>query len=162
MSFVMICGLIGCSNSNESKTEQNDGSSSNEKNHEVSLTHNKKPPSLTITVGEEIIKTQQGGYNWNYFDAKTGQTVGVEAESLPPTEIINVENAVSINLKETIKLNFENEPIKYEIVAYDENNSVFATYNDFKDVKEKGKTVYGIVATWDNGKAIYVVALDIQ
>lgn len=39
---------------------------------------------------------------------------------------------------------------------------MFATYNDFKDVKEKGKTVYGIVATWDNGKAIYVVALDIQ
>ena len=82
MSFVMVCGLIGCSHSNESKSEQNDGSSSKEKNHEASLTHNEKPPLLTITVGEEIIKTQRRGYSWSYFDMEIGEAVGVEAESL--------------------------------------------------------------------------------
>lgn len=158
----MIYGLIGCSNSNEIKTEQSDGSNSNKKKPEVNLTHNKKPPSLTITIGEEIIKIQQVGYNWSYFDVETGETIGVEVESLPPTESINIENAVSVNLKERIQLNFENEPIKYEIKAYEKNNHLFATYNDFKDVKEKGKTIYEIVATWDNGKAIYAVTLDIQ
>lgn len=162
LSFIIIFGLIGCSNSNESEPQQNDGSSSNEKTLEASLTHNENPPALTLTVGEDVIHTKLGWYNWSYLDTKTGQMVSIEASSLPPTEIVDVENAVSVNLKETIKFNFKNEPIEYEITAYDKNNNVTATYHDFKDVKEKGKTIYGIIATWDNGKAMYVVALDVQ
>lgn len=158
MPFVMIFGLIGCSHSNDIKTEQN----SNENNYEVNLTHNKKPPTLTITVDEEIIKAHQSGYNWRYFDEETGETVGVEVESLPPTEILHVENAVRVDLKEPIQLTFEKEPIEYEIRAYDNNRRMLTTYNDFKDVKEKGKTIYEIAANWANGTAIYIVMLDVQ
>lgn len=154
MPFVMLFGLIGCSHSNDFQTEQN--------SNEVNLTHNKKPPSLTITVGEEIIKAHQSGYNWRYFDEETGETVGVEVESLPPKEILHAENAVIVDLKEPIQLTFENEPIKYEIRAYDNNGRMLTTSNDFKDIKEKGKTIYEIVASWANGTAIYVAMLDVQ
>lgn len=158
MPFVMLFGLIGCSHSNDIQTEQN----RNEINHEVNLTHNKKPPLLTITVGEEIIKAQQSGYNWRYFDEETGESVGIEVESLRPTEILHVENANSVDLKEPIQLTFEIEPIKYEIRVYNNNGRMITTYNDLKDIKEKGITIFEIVASWANGTANYVVMLDIQ
>lgn len=162
LSFIMIFGLIGYTHTNESESEQNDGSRSNEKIQEVNLIHNEKPPTLTLTVGEDVIHAKLGGYSWSYLDTKTEQMVRVEAESLPSTEIVDIENAVSVNLIENIKINFENEPIEYEIRAYDKINNVIATYHEFKDVKEKGKTIYDIVVTWDNGKVIYVAALDVQ
>ncbi|SES45994.1 hypothetical protein [Psychrobacillus sp. OK032] len=157
----MLCALVGCSNSNESNTEQIDASGGNENSQEVNLTQTEKPPSLTITFGEKVIKTRQGGYSWSYLDSE-GQTVSIEADSMPSTEIVNVENAASVNLSEPITLNFKKEPLNYEIRVYDNNDEMMATYNNFKEVKEKGKAIYEVLATWEEGKGIYAVALDIQ
>lgn len=158
----MLCVLVGCSTSNESKTEQNDASSGIKKSKEVNLTQTEKPPSLAITFGEKVINTRQGGYSWSYLDSKTGQMVAIEADSMPSTELVNIEDAVSINISKPISLNFEKEPLNYEIRVYDNNDRMIATYNDFKDIKEKGKAIYEILATWEEGNGIYAVALDIQ
>ncbi|AXI09225.1 hypothetical protein CV093_10475 [Oceanobacillus sp. 143] len=158
----MLFALVACNNSKESNPEQDDASNANERSQEVNLTQNEKPPSLTITFGEEVVKTRQGGYSWSYLDSKTGQMVSIEADSIPSTELVNVEDAVSVNLNEPITLNFENEPLNYEIRVYDNNDNMIATYNDFKDIKAKEKAVYEILVTWEEGTGIYAVALNIQ
>ncbi|HCG4536108.1 hypothetical protein LG296_20370 (plasmid) [Ureibacillus chungkukjangi] len=157
----MLCALAGCSNSIESKTEQTDVLSGNERSQEVNL-NQEKPPSLTITFGEKVIKTRQGGYSWSYLDSKTGQMVGIEADSMPSTELVKVKDAVSVNISEPISLKSEKKPLNYEIRVYNHNAEMIATYNDFKDINEKGKAIYEILATWEEGKGIYAVALDIQ
>lgn len=143
----MLCALVGCSNSNESNTEQNEALIGNEKSEEVNLTQTKKPPSLTITFGEKEIKARLGAYSWSYLDNETGQMTGIEAESIPLTELVNVNNAVSVNLSEPITLHFEREPLHYEIRVYGNNDERIAAYNNFKEVKEKGKAIYEISAT---------------
>lgn len=82
-----------------------------------------------------MVKTSQGGYSWSYLDSETGQMVSIEADSIPSTELVDVEDAVSVNLNKPITLNFENEPLKYEIRVYDNNDNMIATCNDFKDIK---------------------------
>lgn len=163
ITLFLVSGLVACSNSKASINEQNEISNGDEKSQGANLvTSNEKPPVLTITVGEEIINTNRGGYSWSYLDPKTGQTMGIEADSLPPSEILNVEDAIGVNLNQPIKLNFEKEPIEYEIRVWDNENNVIASYKDFDDVEEKGKTIYEILATWKAGRVSYVIALNVQ
>ncbi|KGR79900.1 hypothetical protein [Ureibacillus sinduriensis] len=120
-----------------------------------------KPPSIKLKIGEDEIKTYRGTYSWSYYDKSTGQRVAVEADHAPPTEMVNIEQGVRVNLIEPVKLNFEKEPTQYEIRVWD-NKNVIATYNTFEEIKEKGKYIFEIVGTWEGSTATYVVALDIQ
>ncbi|RNC97895.1 hypothetical protein [Lysinibacillus halotolerans] len=156
-----LCALVGWSRLNVVESEQNVTSGDKEITQEVNLTHWEKPPSLTITFGKKEIRTIQGGYSWSYLDSKTGQTVDIQADFMPSTELVNIEDAVNVSLNEPIILNFEKEPLNYEIRVYDNIDKMIATYFNFKDVEEKGKAKYEILATWEEGTGSYVVALDI-
>lgn len=156
----LLCALVGCNRLKEVRTEQNAPSSGSKINQEVSMTQTEKPPSLTITFGKKEIRTIQGGYSWSYFDSKTGQMVNMEVDSVPSTELVNIEDAKNVHLNEPITLNFEKEPLKYEIRVYDHHDNLIATYNNFKDVKEKGKAKYEILVTWEEGTGRYAIALD--
>ncbi|KGR78592.1 hypothetical protein [Ureibacillus sinduriensis] len=83
------------------------------------------------------------------------------ADHAPPNEIVNIEQAVSVNLNTPLKLVFEKEPTTYEIRVWNKYN-VIATYSTFEEIKEKGKYVVEIVGTWGKSTATYVVVLDIQ
>ncbi|MGM9943667.1 MAG: hypothetical protein ACI33M_01915 [Lysinibacillus sp.] len=130
--------------------------------HEYSFSMNESPPTLTITIGEHIIQTALGLHSWSYIDRKTGEQTGIEAQSLSPTEIVNLENAKLVDLNKPINLNFEHEPDRYDIRIWSSDNKVSATYKDLSDIKEKGKIVCEILATWQQGTASYAFALDIQ
>lgn len=164
ITLFLLSVLVACSNSKISYNEQNEISNGDEKLQGDNLvtSEEEKPPVLTISVGEESIITYRGGYSWSYLDPKTGQPMGIEADSLPPSEILKVENAIDVDLNKPIKLNFEKEPIEYQIRVWDNENNVIATYKDFDDVKEKGKMIYEILATWKAGRVSYVVALNVQ
>ncbi|HCG4536304.1 TPA: hypothetical protein NJY08_005159 [Salmonella enterica subsp. enterica serovar Typhi str. AG3] len=158
----IIFALAGCSNSNESNGERHDDSSGSEKYRGVELTQSKKPPSLTITFDEKIIKTRLGGYNWTYIDSKTKEMVSIEAETISLTELVEIEDAVIVNLSKPITLNFEKDPLNYEIRVYDTSGENIATYNNFKEVKEKEKAIYEVVANWEEGTGSYAIALDFE
>ena len=123
---------------------------------------NEKPPTLTLTIGDQIIKTVSGLRSWSYTDKKTGQQTGIKAESLPPTEAVGLENDKLVDLNMPIHLNFEQEPDRYDIRIWSSENKVTATYSNLSDIKEKGKIVCEILATWQQGTASYAFALDIQ
>lgn len=152
-AFMMLFALIGCSHIEENN--------SNERNNISSMLNEiVKPPNLKLTIGEEVIKTYRGAYRWSYFDKSTGQEVTTNTDYAPPTEMVNIEKGVRVNLTEPVKLNFEIEPTRYEIRVWD-NNNVIETYNTFDEIKEKGKYIIEIVVTWEESTATYVVALEI-
>ena len=123
---------------------------------------NESPPALTLTIGEQTIKTSLGFHSWSYTDKKTGQQIGIQAESLPPTEVVSLDNAKLVDLNMPIHLNFEQQPDRYDIRIWGSDNKVTATYRNLSEIKEKGKVVCEILATWQQGTASYAFALDIQ
>lgn len=155
-SLMMLFTFLGCSN-----VEEETSKSISKSNIITELNNREKPPAINLKIGENEIKTYRGTYSWSYFDKSTGQVVTVEADHAPPNEMMNIEQGVSVNLAETIKLDFEKEPTQYEIRVWD-NNNVIATYNTFEEIKEKGKYIVEIVGTWEGSTATYVTAFDIQ
>ena len=156
-SLMMLFTLLGCSNVEEEATSKSTSNS----NIITESNNREKPPAINLKIGENEIKTYRGTYSWSYFDKSTGQGVTVEADHAPPTEIVNIEQGVRVNLAEPVKLDFEKEPTQYEIRVWD-NNNVIAMYNTFEEIKEKGKYIVEIVGTWEGSTATYVTALDIQ
>ena len=61
-----------------------------------------------------------------------------------------------------IHLNFEQQSDRYDIRIWGSDNKVTATYKDLSDIKERGKVVCEILATWQQGTASYAFALNIQ
>jgi len=155
-SLMMLFTFLGCSN-----VEEETSKSISNSNIITESNNREKPPAINLKIGENEIKTYRGTYSWSYFDKSTGQVVTVEADHAPPNEMMNIEQGVSVNLAETIKLDFEKEPTQYEIRVWD-NNNVIATYNTFEEIKEKGKYIIEIVGTWEGSTATYVTAFDIQ
>ena len=156
--FMLSLLLLGCSN-----LEENDSSNiSNENNHSNAMSNKEeKPPALKLTIGDIELKTYRGTYTWSYFDKSTGQEVTVEADHAPPTQMVNIEQGVSVNITEPVKLHFEKEPTQYQIRLWD-NNGVIKTYNSFEEVTEKGKYIFEIVVNWEDSRVTYVVALDVE
>ena len=102
-SLMMLFTLLGCSN-----VEEEDTSKSTNINNIITNSNNReKPPAIKLKIGEDQIKTYRGTYSWSYFDKSTGQRVTVEADPDPPTEMVNIEQGVRVNLVETVKLDFE-------------------------------------------------------
>ena len=130
--------------------------------YEYSFSMNEKPPALTLTIGEQTIQTALGFHSWSYIDSKTGELTGIEAESLPPTEAVSLETTKLVDLNMPINLNFEQQPDRYDIRIWSSENKVTATYSNLSDIKEKGKIVCEILATWQQGTASYAFALHIQ
>ena len=73
-----------------------------------------------------------------------------------------MDNAKLVDLTMPIRLDFEHEPDRYEIRIWSSDHTVTATYKEWSDIKEKGKIVCEILATWQQGTASYAFALHIQ
>lgn len=148
--MVILCFLVGCNN--RDKKEFSDDAT-NQTN---------KPPSITIKWGEKTIGTKQGGYRWSYYDFKTGQTVMTLADSDDPKNFVDIENAEIVRKDEPITIVTKKNPVSYEINVYNENLQLIASYNDIQNIKESGKVIIEISATWNEGEGIYATALDVQ
>lgn len=153
----MVLLLIGCNDVEQQASiktiHEIDNSSSPFSNEE-------KPPSLTFNVGETEIKTYRGTYSWRVFDEKSKQTVTTYADFMPPTDMVNIEKAITFDLQVPVHLHFEVPPTHYELRVWDDKTTI-ASYNSFDEIKERGKYLLEIVGYWEEGRATYVAALDI-
>ena len=73
------------------------------------------PPQLKVDVDGMEISSIRGGYSWSCFDEQENAVALVEAESLSPLELAENQHAPSVNGKEVIGLDFEQEPDSYEV-----------------------------------------------
>ena len=156
--FVFVLLLMGC-NEVEPKTpidtkEKVLANSFETKEDLLSLL-----PSLTFTVGETEIRTSNAISSWTYLDRSTGKLVDIEAELLPPYEIVDINAAIPFDLKQSIRLDFEQPPINYELRIWDDKTNV-STNSSFEEIKERGKYILEIAGYWEEGIGIYMAALD--
>ncbi|MBZ5199847.1 hypothetical protein HU147_01350 [Planomicrobium chinense] len=121
-----------------------------------------KPPSLTVTIHEEEIAAALGAYTWSYFDQEAGGMVAVEAESLPPSKLAGGRKAPAVNLATSIKLKFEEEPISYKVNIWDTADKLKGSFKEVQLNGESGRTVYEVVATWEQGASHYVFPLNVE
>ncbi|MEO4052687.1 hypothetical protein [Solibacillus sp. CAU 1738] len=156
--LTLLFTLFGCS---DDKVEESNKNSNEQKVDSIFNSSDEKPPTLIMTIGDQVIKNQMGTYNWRFIDKKTGQLVNVVADHAPPYDMVNIEESTSVNLNEPIKLNFEKEPTNFEIRVW-EDKKIINTYETYEEIKEKGKYVIELLGTWEEGTGTYVFALDIQ
>lgn len=127
----------------------------------ASPNQNMEPPAVQLTIADEQIKTYRGTYSWSYFDVSSGQTTNVMADYAPPYEIVAIDQRANVNLAAPISLHFTKEPTEVEINLW-RNQAIVKTYSSLEEIEEKGAYIIEIVATWKEGTATYVTALDIE
>ena len=124
---------------------------------------NSNPPKPIITVGGKKVEVAKGSYCWKgLINAKCVDTVS-------PHEIINSENLkpVVASAQSQLKIEYKNEPIENtlgvnRLINNEESESVPINNNVILLPKEKGKYVYNVFASWDNGSSNYVFVVEVR
>lgn len=149
----IICLLLifslGCS----SKNERNEYTEKIGKNL-------KEPPSLTIAIGEQTIRTVSGGFSWKYV-SETGETVHTQTDIAAPPELVDYNEATSVHADAEVGLLFDYPPNEYSVKVWDDEK-VIATYEEIDLSLFKGNVLYELEGKWEQGTANYVFALFID
>lgn len=120
------------------------------------------PPSLELKIGDDTIQTYRGGYSWSYYDSEEKSMAGIEAESIPPHEMISTDNARKVDHHADVALEFGEPPLSYQLFVWDEAGNSTAYPAAFDLSEHEGPTLFEISAHWEQGQASYVVALDVE
>lgn len=120
------------------------------------------PPPLELKIGDETIRALRWGYSWSYYDPVEESMVGIEAETISIQEMVNIEKARKVDKSTDAKLEFGEAPLSYEVFIWDEagNRNVFP--GEFDLSRYKGKNIFEIHASWEQGDVSYVFALDVE
>ncbi|PSL36218.1 hypothetical protein B0H99_10739 [Planomicrobium soli] len=154
--------IMGCSEiSDTSEKADNDSEIKEVSNLDASLKDAiPKPPSLTVFVGEKTIRPSLGTYSWS-VDYGDGTASGIEADSFAPPELVKGSRSMQVTADTPIELVFGEQPESYIVRIWDNDNNVV---NSSKEgvLSGKGKTVYEVLAHWEQGTASYVFSLDVE
>lgn len=148
--------FVGCSKDQESIV-----SSSNQNNNKSENTM-KLPPKLTLSIDNAKIKTTLGGYNWSYFDKREEAMVSIEKETLPPTELINIENATNVNKNSIVNLEFQETPIDYQIRLWDIEDNIIDTYEEINFEEHKENLIFEVLTNYKQGKVSYYFSFNVS
>lgn len=158
LSAIVIFLLIGCSKGEEivKNEESTDAVMEDLKNT------SQNPPTLKLEINKKEISSVLGAYNWSYFDKEENSMALVEKEALSPTDLGINQKSFVVDSNSTVELKFEKEPISYKVNIWDSKNNMKGPFNDVLLNEQKGKTIYEIIATWEQGTAHYIFSLDIK
>ncbi|EIM05372.1 hypothetical protein A1A1_16660 [Planococcus antarcticus DSM 14505] len=120
------------------------------------------PPELKIVVDGVEIAAVLGARTWSYFDEKEKAMTLFEAETHSPLEIAEHRKASKVNETTKIGLEFERDPHSYNFYRWDSGSQRIGPFSEITFEESKGKTVYEVVATWDQGTAHYVFSLEVE
>ncbi|WP_203340239.1 hypothetical protein [Planococcus beijingensis] len=119
-------------------------------------------PALDVTVDGREQPTIRGGYSWSFFDEKENASATIEAESLSPLELAENQKAPKVNEETTIDLHFDKQPDSYYVQIWDSKGVGRGPFDDIVLDEPNGKTVYQIIAEWEQGTATYVFSLTVE
>lgn len=122
----------------------------------------KHPPGLTISIGEETIRTFLVGYSWSYYDENEGSMAHIVTHPNPPPRLENVDKVTSVNSNSEVELKFETDPTDYQVVIWESENKFTGTYDELDLSQLKGKVIFEVQANWEEGQASYFLYLNIH
>lgn len=149
--------IMGCSSKEERIENFN-----NDKGPLENKNSSKSPPSLTISIGDETIRTFLLGYTWSYYDENEGSMATIETETIPPPSLGNVDTITSVNSNSEVTLKFEKFPADYQFIIWESENNITGTYDELDLSQLKGKIIFQVLANWEEGKASYFFYLNIH
>ncbi|MDN7245581.1 hypothetical protein [Planococcus shenhongbingii] len=158
LSMLFIFVLVGCSQ--EKEVIKND-KNMNSTVENVKYT-SQKPPQLKIGVNEEEFPAALGGYDWSYFDQEENSMASVQAETIPVSELVGKRKGPAVNSDTSIELKFEEEPISYQVNTWDSAGNITGSFKDVVLDGQSGRTIYEVVATWEQGTGHYFFPLTIE
>jgi len=146
--------IFGCGNS----VRSGDHPEQSEDIHSQS----ESPPPLELEIGDDTIRAFTWGYSWRYYDLKERSMVGIEAETIAIQEMVNLEKARKVDRNANTELEFGEPPLSYEVFVWDDAGNRNAFPGKFDLAKHEGKSIFEILAHWEQGDASYVFALDVE
>ncbi|RXJ04393.1 hypothetical protein DS745_03135 [Anaerobacillus alkaliphilus] len=153
--LIVLSIIVGCSN------EANYLSEVNKQNEELKESIYKNPPQVTISNGVEEVNGLLGPYGWTSC-CNNGKSISVQASSDAPPNLVQNRKPLKVTSGTTISIEFETPPIKYEVKTWGENNDVTGSFTEIDTITHKGRTVFEILATWEQGIASYSFLVDIE
>lgn len=154
--FILIALLLnGCGTADKQTGDQADLS---EPIHAQSQT----PPTLELKIGNDVVSTFRGGYSWSYYDPEEKSMAGIEAESVPLDELVNLDNARKVDRNAAVELEFGEPPLSYQLFVWDDTGSRTAYSVAFNLSEHEGPTLFEISAQWEQGEASYAFALHVE
>lgn len=162
-TFILIgvLALAGCSDTDETSDEGNVNNESEQIGNDVSPEEARpEPPELSIQVGEESFNSILGTYSWS-VENEDSTFDGIEVDSVAPPELVSTMDPLQVTADTTITLDFEEEPDRYTVRIWDEDNNILSE-SDEVDLSGEGTVIYDVVAHWDQGTASYAFSLDIE
>ncbi|OIJ21672.1 hypothetical protein BKP45_02820 [Anaerobacillus alkalidiazotrophicus] len=152
---MLLLILGGCTNKTDMSNEMNN------ENEELQESTPKNPPKVSISNGVEEVKGVLGPYSWTYC-CSNGKAISIEASADAPPNLVQHEEPFKVTSSMVISIDFEIAPIRYEVRTWDESSGVIGTYTEIDTLNHKGRAVFEIFATWEQGNASYSFLVDIE
>jgi hypothetical protein len=149
---VLISLIVGCTNQENASDKGGES---------VNTNNSRTPPNLTISVDDTTFGTVLGSYSWSYSNSD-GTSTGIHADSAVPPFLVQGEQGVNVNPNTEIELNFPKMPIDYQVRIWSEDNNVIATNKEVVFPDQKGRVIYEVLATWEQGTVSYGFVLNIE
>ncbi|WP_423188356.1 hypothetical protein ACO1PF_07010 [Alkalibacterium sp. f15] len=165
LSFIVFFSLTGCSDTSET----DDGVDNNGETRQVSNDDDTKesfeenfpePPGLTLYAGEEILDPVLGTYSWS-VENEDGTVTATEVDAAAPPELVSIIDPMEVTADTTIDLGFEEQPDRYTVRIWDEDNAILSE-SDEVVLSGEGIVIYEVLAHWEQGTATYAFSLDIE
>lgn len=154
--LIALLSLLGCMNEEEPDIDNNE--ITGEESPKDTL---QTPPNLTVSVGEEIIRTVRGTYSWSYNNGD-GTSTGIQADSGAPPNLVENQNLVDVTPNKEVRLNFDTEPTDYQVRVWDTDNNIKGTYDEVVISEYNGKVIYEDLAQWEQGTVSYAFSLNVK
>lgn len=161
LSLIALLSLAGCMGNSDTDQENNNNEETGQISTDVSPEEARpKPTELLIQVGEETLSPVLGTYSWN-VENEDRTFDGIEVDSVAPPELVRTTEPIQVTEDTTITLDFEEEPDRYTVRIWDEDNNVLSE-SDEVNLSGEGEVIYDVVTHWDQGTASYAFSLDIE
>lgn len=150
---VIFCLTLGCSNNGMI----------DEPNMEVKRVGENitEPPSLTIAIGEQTIRTVTGSYSWSYYSEATEETIATEQDTAPPPELVGDGEVTMVHSDAEVELLFDYPPNDYTVNIWDQEQ-VIDSFDKVELTEYGGDVIYEIQANWEQGTVSYAFVLLIE
>lgn len=155
--LITLTIVMGCSSMEERMVNVN-----NDKVPVENKNTSKHPPDLSLSIGEETIRTFLGGYSWSYYDEYEGSMAAIETQTDPPPSLEHVDEVTSVDSNSEVVLKFDKAPTDYQVIIWESESNVTGTYDELDLSQLKGKFIFRVTANWEEGNASYFLYLDIQ
>ncbi|OJF94647.1 hypothetical protein [Alkalibacterium sp. 20] len=165
LSFIVLFSLTGCFGTSETDDEGDNngetGQVSNDDDTEDSFEENfPEPPGLTLYAGEETLDPVLGTYSWSVGN-EDGTVTATEVDAAAPPELVRIIDPMEVTADTTIDLDFKEQPNRYTVRIWDEDNNVLSE-SDEVDLSGEGIVIYEVLAHWEQGTATYAFYLNIK